>query len=72
MDKERAPLSLDDLVQEGYMREVPTDPITNSKDTWEPVQEDYMTSIDQQQPGITDVRSGASGVGSNGVAYSEW
>ncbi len=72
MDKERAPQSLDDLVQAGYLREIPTDPITNSRDTWQPVQEDYMESIDQQQPGITDVKSGASGVGSNGVPYSEW
>jgi general secretion pathway protein G len=72
MDKEKAPQSLDDLVQAGYLREVPTDPITNSKDTWQPVQEDYMESIDQQEPGITDVKSGASGVGSNGVPYSEW
>jgi general secretion pathway protein G len=72
MDKERAPQTLDDLVQEGYLREVPTDPITSSKDTWEPVQEDYLLSIDQQQPGITDVHSGATGAGSNGVPYSEW
>jgi general secretion pathway protein G len=72
MDKERAPQSLEDLVQEGYLREIPTDPITNSKDTWEAVQEDYLMSIDQQQPGITDVRSGAPGVGSNGVPYNEW
>jgi general secretion pathway protein G len=72
MDKERAPQNLDDLVHEGYLREIPADPITNSKDTWEPVQEDYMMSIDQQQPGITDVKSGAPGMGSNGVPYSQW
>jgi general secretion pathway protein G len=72
MDKEKAPQTLDDLVQAGYLREIPTDPITNSKDTWQPVQEDYMMSIDQQQPGITDVKSGAAGLGSNGVPYSQW
>ncbi|MGE0406899.1 MAG: type II secretion system protein [Candidatus Korobacteraceae bacterium] len=72
VDKGRAPQSLQDLVQEGYLREIPTDPMTSSSDTWEPVQEDYLLSIDQQQPGLTDVRSGAPGVGSNGTPYSEW
>jgi general secretion pathway protein G len=72
MDKQKAPQSLDDLVQAGYLKAIPTDPITNSRDTWQTVQEDYMESVDQTQPGITDVHSGASGTGSDGVPYSEW
>ena len=72
IDKGRAPQSLDDLVQSGYLREIPVDPMTNSRDSWEVVQEDVLLSIDQEQPGITDVHSGAPGAGSDGTAYSEW
>ena len=72
MDKQKAPQSLEDIVQAGYLKQIPIDPITNSRDSWQTVQEDYLHSVDQTQPGITDVHSGASGTGSNGVAYAEW
>src|SRR4051794_24507778 len=55
MDKQRAPQSLDDLVTAGYFREIPKDPFTDKNDTWVVVQEDVMSSIDQNEPGITDV-----------------
>ncbi len=72
MDKQKAPQSLDDIVQAGYLKQIPIDPITNSRETWQVEQEDYLQSVDQTQPGITNVHSGAQGTGSNGVAYSEW
>lgn len=72
MDKQKAPQSLDDLVSAGYLREIPTDPITQSKDTWVVDMEDVLLSIDQNEPGITDVHSGAQGTGSDGTAYSTW
>src|SRR3954468_6856255 len=72
MDKERAPQSLDDLVSAGYLRELPTDPFTRSKDTWVVVQEDIYNSIDQTEPGITDVHSGATGTSLDGTPYSSW
>ncbi len=72
MDKQTAPQSLDDLVQAGYLKQIPIDPFTNSRETWQPVQEDMLLSVDQSQPGITDVHSGAAGSGMGGVAYSEW
>ncbi len=72
LDKLRAPQSIQELVDAGYIKEVPVDPFTNSRDSWQAVQEDVMQSIDQNQPGITDVHSGASGSGSDGRAYSEW
>jgi general secretion pathway protein G len=71
-DKQKAPQSLDDLVSAGYFRQLPKDPITNLTTTWQPVTEDVLTSIDQQEPGITDVHSGAQGNGLDGTAYSEW
>ena len=59
LDKQKAPQSLDDLVQAGYLKEIPVDPITGQRD-WEPVQceEDTITSPDQQdQGGICDVNA---------------
>jgi general secretion pathway protein G len=72
MDKQKAPQSLDDLVQEGYLKAVPEDPMTHSKDTWVPDTSDAMYSIDQTEPGITDVHSGSEESGTNGEAYSTW
>ena len=72
LDKGKAPQSLDDLVTAGYLKELPIDPFTNARDTWQTVQEDYTESVDQDQPGITDVHSGASGAGADGTPYSEW
>lgn len=72
LDKLRAPQSLDDLVSAGYLREVPVDPFTSSRDTWLVVQEDVLLSVDQNQPGITDVRSGSSLSSSDGSPYSSW
>lgn len=72
VDKERAPQSLEEMVEAGYLKQVPTDPFTNSRETWQVIQEDVMQSIDQNQPGITDVKSGAEGTSTDGTAYSEW
>jgi len=72
MDKEKAPQSLQDLVDAGYLKQIPMDPMTNSRDTWQTVQEDLLVSVDQDQPGITDVHSGSEAVGTNGVAYNQW
>jgi general secretion pathway protein G len=72
MDKEKAPQSLQDLVDGGYLKMIPMDPMTNSRDTWQTVQEDTLVSVDQDQPGITDVHSGSEAIGSDGVAYSQW
>jgi general secretion pathway protein G len=72
MDKERAPSSLDELVQEGYLRKVPEDPITHSNSSWVTEMGDAMRTIDQSQPGIDDVHSGSGDTGSNGQPYSSW
>lgn len=72
LDKQRAPQSLDDLVQAGYLKQIPVDPMTNARDTWTVDQEDVLLSVDQQQPGITDVHSGSSATSSDGTPYSSW
>lgn len=71
-DKQKAPQSLDDLVQEGYLKAIPEDPMTHSKDTWVPDTSDALSSVDQTDPGITDVHSGSQETGSDGQPYSSW
>lgn len=71
-DKQAAPQSLDDLVQAGYLKSLPTDPFTRRSDTWVPDQSDTYSDIDQSEPGIDNVHSGSDQVGSNGVPYSQW
>jgi general secretion pathway protein G len=72
VDKQKAPQSLDDLVQAGYLKTMPKDPITQRTDTWMPVQEDSLMTLDQTQPGIDDVHSGAQQTASDGSSYSSW
>jgi general secretion pathway protein G len=72
MDKQKAPQSLDDLIQDGYLRSIPEDPMTRSKDTWVTETSDSLSSVDQTDPGITDVHSGSQDTGSDGQPYSAW
>ena len=69
-DKGRLPQSLDELVTEGYMREVPVDPFTNQKDWAIATGED--PNSDEGQSGMTDVHSSSADVSSEGTPYSEW
>ena len=71
-DKQKAPQTLQDLVTEGYLRAVPTDPITNSDATWQVIQEDPMSAVSQNEPGIWDVRSGSDQRSLEGTPYAEW
>jgi len=72
LDKQTAPQSLEDLVQGGYIKQIPIDPFTGKNDTWTVDQEDYTLSVDQQETGITDVHSGSSQISTTGKAYSSW
>src|SRR5919197_2206528 len=72
LDKQKAPQSLEDLVSSGYLKAIPEDPFTGPSDTWQTTSDDTLMDPGQTQPGITDVHSGASGVGSDGTPYSSW
>jgi general secretion pathway protein G len=72
MDKQKAPQSLDDLVQAGYLRSVPNDPMTRQNSTWQTTTDDTLMSPDQTDPGITDVHSGSTEAASDGSQYSSW
>ena len=71
-DKQKAPQTLQDLVDQGYLRGVPLDPITGSNQSWRVIMEDAVSTVDQTQPGIYDVRSGSDLKSLEGTAYSEW
>jgi general secretion pathway protein G len=71
-DKQKGPQALQDLVTEGYLRQIPVDPITGSADSWKIIMEDAMTSVNQTEPGIFDVRSGSDKVSLEGTRYNEW
>jgi general secretion pathway protein G len=72
MDKQKAPQSLDDLIQDGYLKAIPEDPMTHSKETWVTETSDSMHSLDQTDPGIDNVHSGAQETGFDGQPYSTW
>jgi general secretion pathway protein G len=71
-DKQKAPQTLQDLVTEGYLRAVPLDPMTGSDNTWKLIMEDSNSSVNQNEPGIWEVRSGSDKTSLDGTAYSEW
>lgn len=72
MDKQKAPQSLQELVEAGYLKSIPTDPMTRTSDAWVADQSDSLHSIDQTEPGIDDVHSGSQETGSDGQPYSTW
>jgi len=73
MDKQKAPQSLDDPIQDGYLKSIPEDPMTRAKDTWVTDTSDTLSSVDQTDSGgIDDVHSGSEETGSDGQAYNTW
>ena len=72
IDKQQAPQSLQDLVSEGYLRQVPQDPMTGSDQTWKIIMEDTPVGGTNSPPGIFDVRSGSDKTSLDGTLYSDW
>lgn len=74
-DKMKYPASLQTLVDEGYLRKIPIDPITNAAETWVEIPEilnlDDMLS-GMEVPGIVDVHSGSEGTAMDGTIFSTW
>ena len=71
-DKQKAPQTLNDLVSDGYLRQVPIDPITGTADSWKIIMEDASNTVNQSEPGIFDVRSGSDKTSLEGTPYSDW
>jgi general secretion pathway protein G len=73
IDKQRAPTSLDELVEAGYLRGgIPVDPFTGSNETWHVDIEDVPISPEQASAGIVDVHSGSDEISLEGTPYSSW
>jgi general secretion pathway protein G len=72
VDKQKAPESLQELVTDGYLRQIPRDPITNSDTTWKVIMEDTPVQGNSGSPGVFDVRSGSDKTSLEGTQYSEW
>lgn len=74
------PPTLEELVERGYLRSIPIDPITKSADTWVVVYEEIDPELEPAetdlpedgQPGIWDVHSGSELTSLDGEPYSEW
>jgi general secretion pathway protein G len=71
-DKAKYPASLEALVAEGYLRQVPKDPTTNSSETWQTVPSEPDASDPTAETGIFDVKSGSDGTSIDGSRYAEW
>jgi general secretion pathway protein G len=74
LDKQKMPQSADDLIQAGYLKVIPTDPMTGQANwNWHTADQDTIMSPDEQdEGGIDDVFSSSNDVGSDGVPYSQY
>ncbi|RLB66791.1 MAG: general secretion pathway protein GspG [Deltaproteobacteria bacterium] len=66
------PESLDDLVANKYIRDIPRDPFTQSSDTWEEIPPTPSLEGELAEGGLEDVHSGSDLVGLNGMPYRDW
>jgi general secretion pathway protein G len=71
LDKQQPPQSLQDLVDAGYLREVPVDPLTSKKD-WVPIVDDVVLSSKLTARGVTDVHSTSGKLATNGTPLNTW
>jgi len=70
-DKQKAPQTLQDLVKDGYLRNVPRDPIAQTND-WTIIPEDAGEAVNSAEPGIFDIRSTSGKISLDGTRYSDW
>ena len=71
VDKNKALVSLRDLVDAGYLREIPIDPLTRSNKTWI-IEKQAISSEQGSETWIADVHSGAAGADANGKPYNQY
>ena len=71
-DKNKYPQSLQDLVSDGYLREVPKDPMTDSAETWVTVPAEPDPLNNSAEPGVYNVKSGSDATSMDGTPYADW
>jgi general secretion pathway protein G len=68
-DKGRYPDTLEELVDQRYIRSIPVDPITESATSWQIV----APPADGDAKGsVYNIKSGAEGNARDGTAYADW
>jgi len=72
LDNGRAPASLQEIVEKGYLGRIPTDPFTGPNETWQVQNEDAPLSPTQAALGIVDVHSGSNLISLEGTPYRRW
>jgi len=73
-DKGKYPASLQTLVTDGYLRQIPIDPMTKKADTWVEVKDNpsYEELVPGVEFGIVDVHSGSQDKAIDGTTYDTW
>ncbi len=71
-DKNKYPQALQDLVTDGYLREIPKDPITDSAETWTSVPAEADPANPSSEPGVYDIKSGSEETAMDGSRYADW
>ena len=71
-DKGKYPSDLQALVTDGYLREVPQDPMTSSSDSWQTIPAEADPSNPSAEPGIFNVKSGSDRSSMQGTPYADW
>ena len=70
-DKGKYPAALEALVDEGYLRKIPADPMTGAAD-WEIVFSEVNPDNPSEIPGVYDVKSASTALSQGGTPYNEW
>lgn len=71
-DKNQYPEGLEALVTDGYLRQLPLDPFTESSSTWLVIPAEPDFNDPAAAPGVYDVKSGADGAALDGSRYADW
>jgi general secretion pathway protein G len=71
-DKAEYPASLDELASSGYLRTIPVDPFTRTRDSWQTVLAEPDVNNPTATIGVYDVKSGSDGTALDGTRYADW
>jgi len=71
-DRGKFPDSLQELVEKQYLREIPKDPFTGVKDSWQTMGPPTPTDGSKVEGSVYIVHSGSNLVGANNIPYNEW
>ncbi|MDY6862287.1 MAG: prepilin-type N-terminal cleavage/methylation domain-containing protein [Thermodesulfobacteriota bacterium] len=75
VDNGEYPEAISTLVDSGYLRCIPVDPFTGSKDSWIVIPPPSFSEEDEVETelfGVYDVHSGSDRISLNGTPYNEW